>query len=205
KDVFFKEEYKVAIRENLYETYPVLKDKKIVLFAPTFRGNGVGTAYYPFERFDTGKLLKTLGEDYVLIIKHHPFVKETHPVDDKIGERILDLSKESEINDLLFITDVLITDYSSVIFEASLLNIPMLFYAFDLEEYVVNRDFYYPFKNFVPGRIVRTQEDIADSIKSGEYGQDKIKDFKHRFFDDLDGKSSERVADFILSLLDKQQ
>lgn len=204
-DDFFKEEYKVEIREKLYQTYPVLKDKKVIMFAPTFRGNGVGTAYYPFEKLDTGKLLKALGEDYVLIIKHHPFVKEIHPVDEERGAQILDLSKESEINDLLFITDVLITDYSSVIFEASLLNIPMLFYAFDLEEYVVNRDFYYPFKNFVPGRIVRTQEDIAHAIKSGEYGQDKIRDFKHRFFDDLDGKSSERVADFILSLLDGQQ
>ncbi len=200
-DDFFKEEYKVEIRQRLYEQYPVLKGKKVILFAPTFRGNGAGSAYYPFERFDAGALLKELSEEYVLIIKHHPFVTEVHPVDESVQSRVLDLSGESEINDLLFITDILITDYSSVIFEASLLDIPMLFYAFDLEEYVVNRDFYYPFKNFVPGRIVRSLADIVDAIGQQGYEQEKVEHFKHRFFDDLDGRSSERVADFVLELL----
>lgn len=200
-DDFFKEEYKVEIRQRLYEQYPVLKGKKVILFAPTFRGNGAGSAYYPFERFGADALLKELSEEYILVIKHHPFVTEVHPVDESVQSRVLDLSGESEINDLLFITDVLITDYSSVIFEASLLNIPMLFYAFDLEEYVVNRDFYYPFKNFVPGKIVRSLTDIICSIKAQEYEQDKVESFKHRFFDDLDGRSSERVADFVLELL----
>ena len=116
---------------------------------------------------------------------------------------MLDLSTESEINDLLFITDLLITDYSSVIFEASLLNIPMLFYAFDLEDYVVNRDFYYPFKNFVPGKIVRNVDQIVESIGQEDYEQEKVETFKHRFFDQLDGKSSERVADFIMNLLEE--
>lgn len=201
-DDFFDEKYKVEIRQRLYKQYPALKGKKVILFAPTFRGNGAGSAYYSFEKLDAAALLKQLGEEYMLIIKHHPFVANVHPVDEAVKSRVMDLSKESEINDLLFITDVLITDYSSVIFEASLLNIPMLFYAYDLEDYVVNRDFYYPFKNFVPGKIVRTQQGIVDCIKNEEYGQDKIKDFKHRFFDDLDGESSKRVVDFILSLLD---
>lgn len=202
-DDFFKEEYKAEIRQTLYEQYPVLKGKKVILFAPTFRGNGAGSAWYPFEKFDAGALLKELGEDYILIIKHHPFVAQKHPVDEESHLQILDLSKESEINDLLFITDVLITDYSSVIFEASLLNIPMLFYAFDLEEYVVNRDFYYPFKNFVPGKIVRSQTEIIQSVREEAYEQEKIESFKHRFFDDLDGRSSERVADFVLGLLNE--
>ena len=108
----------------------------------------------------------------------------------------------NEINDLLFVTDLLITDYSSVIFEASLLDIPMLFYAFDLEDYVVNRDFYYPFKNFVPGKIVRNLEQIISAIEQEDYEQEKVKTFKHRFFDDLDGKSSLRVADFIMGLVE---
>lgn len=200
-DDFFNEEHKVKIRRKLYEQYPALQGKKVILFAPTFRGNGAGTAGYPFEKFDVGALLKQLGEEYILIIKHHPFVTDIHPVDEAVREQVMDLSKESEINDLLFVTDVLITDYSSVIFEASLLDIPMLFYAFDLEEYVVNRDFYYPFKNFVPGKIVRSLTDIIDALSKQQYEQEKVLSFKHRFFDDLDGRSSERVADFVLELL----
>lgn len=200
-DDFFKEKYKQEMQQRLYEQYPMLKEKKVILFAPTFRGNGAGTAYYPFEKFDVKKLLETLGEEYVILIKHHPFVMEKHPVDQSVAKRVLDLSKESEINDLLFITDLMITDYSSVIFEGSLLNIPMLFYAFDLEEYVVNRDFYYPFKNFVPGKIVRNMDQIRNSVEDSDYELEKVAAFKHRFFDDLDGKSSERVAEFILQLV----
>lgn len=200
-DDFFKKEYMDEIKEKLYNDYPQLKGKKIVLFAPTFRGNGAGTAHFPFEKFDAKKVLEQLGDEYAIIIKHHPFVEMKHPVDESVKDRVLDLSTESEINDLLFITDLLITDYSSVIFEASLLDIPMLFYAFDLEDYVVNRDFYYPFKNFVPGKIVRNMEQICKAITNEDYELDKVKTFKHRFFDHLDGKSSERVAEFILKQL----
>lgn len=202
-DDFFKESYKSEIRAKLYEQYPQLKDKKVILFAPTFRGNGAGTAHFPFDKFNVKDVLSKLGEEYMIIIKHHPFVEMKHPVDASVKDRVLDLSTESEINDLLFITDLLITDYSSVIFEASLLNIPMLFYAFDLEDYVVNRDFYYPFKNFVPGKIVRNVDQIVESIGQDDYEQEKVETFKHRFFDQLDGKSSERVADFIMNLLEE--
>ncbi len=202
-DDFFKESYKSEIRAKLYEQYPQLKDKKVILFAPTFRGNGAGTAHFPFDKFNVKDVLSKLGEEYMIIIKHHPFVEMKHPVDASVKDRVLDLSTESEINDLLFITDLLITDYSSVIFEASLLNIPMLFYAFDLEDYVVNRDFYYPFKNFVPGKIVRNVDQIVESIGQEDYEQENVETFKHRFFDQLDGKSSERVADFIMNLLEE--
>lgn len=202
-DDFFRESYKSEIRKKLYEQYPQLRNKKVVLFAPTFRGNGAGTAHFPFEKFNVKDVLSKLGEEYVIIIKHHPFVEAKHPVDSTVKDRVLDLSGESEINDLLFITDVLITDYSSVIFEASLLNIPMLFYAFDLEDYVVNRDFYYPFKNFVPGKIVRNTEQIIDALCNETFEEEKIETFKHRFFDQLDGKSSIRVAEFIMDLLEE--
>lgn len=202
-DDFFKEEYKTTIREKLYGDYPILKGKKVVMFAPTFRGNGAESAFYPFEKFPVEQVVKALGEDYVLIVKHHPFVTEKHPIPEAVKNQVLDLSKESEINDLLFVTDLLITDYSSVIFEASLLDIPMLFYAFDLEEYVVTRDFYYPFKDFVPGKIVRSIEDITEAVEQKDYEQEKVSAFKHRFFDDLDGKASLRIADFMVSLVGK--
>lgn len=200
-DDFFNQEHMQRIREKIYEQYPQLQEKKIILFAPTFRGNGAGSAYFPVEKFNVKDLLEKLGDEYMVIIKHHPFVEKKHPVDESVKDRVLDLSGESEINDLLFITDLLITDYSSVIFEASLLDIPMLFYAFDLEDYVVNRDFYYPFKNFVPGKIVRNMDQITNAILESDYELHKVKAFKHRFFDDLDGKASQRVADFIMNLL----
>ena len=106
---------------------------------------------------------------------------------------------------MLFVTDLLITDYSSVIFEASLLNIPMLFYAYDLDEYISSRDFYYEFKGFVPGKIVCSADELINSIKEKDFEAEKINDFKNKFFDSLDGKSSKRIADKILNDLSERK
>ena len=116
---------------------------------------------------------------------------------------IIDLSNESEINDLLFVADLLVTDYSSVIFEAALLDIPMIFYAFDLHEYISRRGFYYEYELFVPGKIVNSEEELLITIRERDFEFEKIQEFKTRFFDDLDGKSSERVARLILETIKK--
>ena len=113
------------------------------------------------------------------------------------------MSDDDELNDLLFVTDLLVTDYSSVVFEASLLNIPMMFYAFDLYDYISSRDFYYDFEGFVPGKIVFSQRELVECIEEKDFEAQKVEGFKNKFFDHLDGKSSQRVADLILKNLDK--
>ena len=118
-DVFFDPAYQEQTKSRLYAKYPMLKDKKVVLFAPTFRGKGAKSAHYPMEMFDVGMFMDALPEDYVLIIKHHPFIREKHPVPERCKDRVIDLSGMDELNDLLFITDYVITDYSSLVFEAS--------------------------------------------------------------------------------------
>jgi CDP-ribitol ribitolphosphotransferase len=95
----------------------------------------------------------------------------------------------------------LITDYSSVIYEASLLNIPMLFYAYDLENYVATRDFYSGYDHFVPGKIVRTQDELLTSIKEEDFSHEKVEEFCRHNFDIRDGKAAERIAGFIGELL----
>ena len=204
-DIFMDEEYSKGVKEAFFNKYPQLKEKKILLFAPTFRGIGQVSAYYPLDKLNPSELYESLGEEYAVIIKLHPFCKERYQIEEKYKDYIIDLSEESELNDLLFVTDLLITDYSSVIFEASLLNIPMLFYAYDLDEYISGRDFYYEFKTFVPGKIVQTKDELIDSIKTNSFDKEKIDSFKTRFFDSLDGKSSERVANIILKALSERR
>lgn len=206
-DIFFDIGYKAETANDLYEKYPVCKGKRIVLFAPTFRGSGNKTAYFPQEKFPVNEIMKTLPEDIVLIIKNHPFVKQTYYVEEAYRNRVLDLSVQENINDLLFITSLLITDYSSVIFEASLLNIPMLFYAFDLQEYLEQRNLYFDFSSFVPGKIVETVEELILTIKkepdhagTGEE-QEKYKEFRQFFLESLDGNSTERTVELIWQLL----
>ena len=99
------------------------------------------------------------------------------------------------------VTDILITDYSSVIFEAALLDIPMLFYAFDLDEYISSRGFYCEYISFIPGKLVENMDEIIAALMVGDFEADKIKEFKQDFFDDLDGKSGKRASEFIKRLM----
>lgn len=198
-DVLFDDDYKSSIRECLYEKYPQMKEKKVVLFAPTFRGNGQKTAYYNFEWIDFEKLKTELGNEYCFIIKLHPFVHniEELPEDDDF---FINLTREREINDLLLVTDILITDYSSVIFEASLLDIDTIFYVPDLEEYTSSRDFYYPFDDYMYGKLAKTKEELVEAIKVPQNDIEKRRIFKEIFCEACDGKATERVVDELLTM-----
>ena len=200
-DIFFDETYKREVRAKIFSTYPMLKDKKVILFAPTFRGSSKKEGNYPHYRFDYKKIFERFGDEYRIIIKHHPHVNNKFVIEDEYKDRVIDLSKNEELNELLFVTDILITDYSSVIFEAALLDIPMLFYAFDLDEYISSRGFYCEYISFIPGKLVENMDEIIDALMVGDFEADKIKEFKQDFFDDLDGKSGKRASEFIKRLM----
>ena len=200
-DIFFDEAYKREIRAKIFSAYPMLKDKKVILFAPTFRGSSKKEGNYPHYRFDYKKIFESFGDEYRIIIKHHPHVNNKPVIEKEYKDRVIDLSKNEELNELLFVTDILITDYSSVIFEAALLDIPMLFYAFDLDEYISRRGFYCEYISFIPGKLVENMDEIIDALMVGDFEADKIIEFKKDFFDDLDGKSGKRASEFIKRLM----
>ncbi|MCM3124152.1 MULTISPECIES: CDP-glycerol glycerophosphotransferase family protein [unclassified Mesobacillus] len=197
-DIFFDENYKKEVQARLYEEFPFLRGKKVITFAPTFRGNGQQSAHYPMEVLNLEKLYKELKDDYVFLFKIHPFVKNDFNIPYQYKDFFYDFSEYREINDLLFVTDLLITDYSSVCFEYALLNKPMIFFAYDVEEYVQTRDFYFEYTSFIPGPLARSTDDIIKTIKDKDFKMDKIKPFIEYFFDQHDGKSSARVVDQII-------
>lgn len=198
-DIFMDENYAAAVKERIFKKYPQLKDKKLMLFAPTFRGNGQMSAHYPTDVFHPAELYDALGGQYAILIKLHPFCRERFEIPEQYRDFIIDMSGEDELNDLLFVTDLLVTDYSSVIFEASLLDIPMVFYSFDLDEYISSRDFYYDYKSFVPGKIVYNERELIQTVTDGDFAFNKVNAFKSEFFDNIDGLSSQRVADHIIN------
>ncbi|MFF2447167.1 CDP-glycerol glycerophosphotransferase family protein [Neobacillus sp. NPDC058068] len=202
-DIFFDQAYQDKVRDSLYEEYPFLRNKKVITFAPTFRGNGQQSAHYPIDRLHFDKLYHSLKDEYVFLFKVHPFVKNDFSIPYQYSDFFYDFSSYREVNDLLFITDILITDYSSVCFEYALLNKPMLFFSYDVEEYVQKRDFYYDYQSFIPGPLVRTTEEIIETIQQENFEMQKIEPFVKYFFDDLDGKSSERVVEQILLKTDE--
>lgn len=126
----------------------------------------------------------------------HPFIKQRSQVLD--SHFFLDLSSQREINDLLFITDILITDYSSVIFEASLLNIPTIFFAYDLENYISERDFFYPYSEYTYGPVVKNEEELVKAIRHPVIDQQKLERFKEKFVASCDGHASERFVEVLL-------
>ena len=198
-DIFFDEKYRSETRAALYELVPQAKGKRVILFAPTFRGNGAKSGNYPLFKLDMNALAQLCREtNSVFIFKMHPFVHDKVVIRPEFSDCLIDLSAEREINDLLFITDLLITDYSSVVYEASLLNIPMLFFAWDLEAYISTRDFYEPFESFVPGKIVRTFDELVKAIVNEDYEQEKVLPFCKRNFEFRDGHSTDRVIDWLL-------
>lgn len=204
-DIFFDETYREQITGQLYEKYPAWKGKQILLFAPTFRGSGNKTAYYPMERFPVNEVMQGLPQDTILIVKQHPFVKSQLQVSEEFRDRVFDLTGKENINDILFVTNVLITDYSSSVFEAALLNIPMLFYTFDLEEYLAERDLYFDFSTFAPGKIVGEFAELLAEIDVLLQQKEVVSvddTFRSFFLGALDGHATERTVQLIERLYD---
>lgn len=197
-DIFFDEEYKSYVKSTLYDKYPFLKDKKVILFAPTFRGNGQSSAFFPFHVVNQKHIYENLKDDYVFLFKIHPFVNNKLNISYEYADFFYDFSDFREINDLLLITDILITDYSSVCFEFALLNKPMLFFGFDVEEYTRTRDFYYNFFDFIPGPLVKTSEEIVEKIKQQDFEMHKIEPFVKYFFNGTLGRASRNVVDQVI-------
>ena len=199
-DVFFDEEYKRQTKERMYEEFkPCRNAKTVYLYAPTFRGNNAKDASFPFDKINLDRMGEFLEKtDSVMIVKMHPFVKKRIEIPKKYKDRILDAADYGEVNDILFIIDVLITDYSSIIYETSLLKKPMLFYAFDLKHYVSTRDFYEPYEDIVPGKIVTDFDDLMKALEQKDYDYHKMDAFIKKNFTYLDGKATDRVIDQLI-------
>ncbi len=198
-DIFFDEDYKRATIESLHSSIPQITGKRVILFAPTFRGKGAKTGHYPLHTLDMHSLAELCRRtNSVFIFKMHPFVRDEVCIPDELSDVLINESNEREINNLLFVTDLLITDYSSVIYEASILNIPMLFFAYDLQEYISSRDFYEPFEGFVPGKIVGTFDQLIAAIDNNDFEQEKVKPFCEKNFEFRDGGSTDRVIDWLI-------
>ncbi|MCH5317018.1 MAG: CDP-glycerol glycerophosphotransferase family protein [Eubacterium sp.] len=198
-DMLFDTNYRNEAVERLYGKEPRLKGKKICLFAPTFRGNSVNDGCYPKEFLDIKRLADDLGEDWAIILKYHPFIKNPPEIPDEIEDRVFDFGDEREINDILFITDVLVTDYSSVIFENAVLGNPCVLYAPDLADYEGERGFYFEYDAYSCGRVVKSENELAEAIKNAENNTKKSEEFRKRFVSLCDGNSSRRFVEEIIN------
>lgn len=192
-DPMFDEAAVKAYKEEMLLKYPSLQGKKVLLYAPTFRGKGVDDV--KVREVDLKTVSRGLGEEYALAVRLHPLMRGRG-----LYAEFPDLSHEDLIKTLCA-ADVLITDYSSIIFEYSALGRPMLFLVPDLEEYSKTRGFYRDFKTFVPGKICADEEELIKAVRSGDYRQEKVKPFADEYIDFHDSGSTRRVTGFIEELM----
>lgn len=197
-DVFFNQEYISGCNDRIRKKYSIHTYKKIILYAPTFRGN-VHDAQ-PSKLLDVKKMYDGLGEEYVILYKGHPAVSSSVSVPEQYASFFIDVSGEA-IEQLMCGADLCITDYSSLIFEYALLERPMYFFAYDYKDYVTKRGFYYEYKSFVPGPICFTEEELVHQIQTGDRKEilQKVTAFKNRFMSACDGHSTQRIIDRIIS------
>ena len=121
----------LATADSLYAENRLLKTKKTILFAPTFRGQSHKEAHYDFSALNFDVIYDFLKRNgFVMLLKMHPFINNKPDISEKYRDRIFDYS-DHEINDLIYISDILITDYSSCAYEFSLFNRPLIFFRYD--------------------------------------------------------------------------
>ncbi|GAA1992324.1 hypothetical protein GCM10009799_17780 [Nocardiopsis rhodophaea] len=198
-DIFFSAE-RDAIAERTRHRLGLPADKKVVLYAPTWRDD----KYYTRGKhkldlhLDLRRMYDKLGDDHVLLVRRHPRVVDSVPI---VGtDFVYDVSLYPEIMELFLITDVLITDYSSMMFDFANTGRPMLFFTYDIESYRDNlRGFYFDFEATAPGPLLVESDDvIASLLDIDEVAADysgKYRAFTDQFCPLDDGHAAARVVD----------
>lgn len=209
QDYFFRpenagEEACKARRAAFDAQYPVCKGKYLVFYAPTFRDDPAAPPVLSHVNFSAMKeavdaYLKKRPDgpkECCILVRLHPkgageasFIK---------GDFVLDMTDYPDGNALCFLSDLMITDYSSICMNMTLLNKPMVFYAYDLDTYLKDRDFYCSYDD-VPGPICQTEEALYETLRSGNFREDKLDFFRNLHYGSPDGKATEKLLNFLFS------
>ncbi|MBO4509757.1 MAG: bifunctional glycosyltransferase family 2 protein/CDP-glycerol:glycerophosphate glycerophosphotransferase [Lachnospiraceae bacterium] len=192
-----KEERARKIKEKL----GIPQDKKVVLYAPTWRDDDYyGPAQYKFDLPLDLEMMKSLRDRYYFILRTHYFIADHLNIPKEDADFVSDQSRYNDIGELYLISDILITDYSSVFFDFANLRRPILFFVYDLEKYAgVLRGFYFDMTTGCPGPLLKTNEEVLDALENienveAEYAE-KYKEFCDKFCYLDDGHASERIVE----------
>ena len=177
-------------QKEFYKDYPQYKNKRTILYVPTFRKNEDYSKYLK-------QLIKNVNRDkYNLIIK-------THPLDKKNKFNKYEINKKYNTFDLIVIADYIITDYSAVAFEASILNKPIYFYVFDIERYKSERGLNIDLLEEMKSCTYKSAREIINSIEEDNYNYDELLKFKNKYMGNPRNNNTKKLVDFIFNYLDE--
>ena len=202
-DIFFNKQTLQERRDEFYNNYPDLIDKKIILYAPTFRDNENQSNDF-MNHLDISKIISILDDSYILGLRFHPTIANNFNFNKDMPisyhSKIYDFSYYNKLNTLLISCDILITDYSSIIYEYALTKKPMIFYPYDLDEFEKSgRGFYGDYRFTVPGPVAIETDEIVKIIRK-ESNSDiyNINEFLNTYLENCDGHSIERLYQLLM-------
>ncbi len=183
--------YRTETAAKIAAKYPQIdrapgEGRKVVVYAPTFRMKG-----------DIGGALEALknemsGTGNILVIKPHPLMN----VKAENSRRFI-VDTDFSTMEMLFAADVVICDYSAIVFEAALLTKPVCFYAFDLDTYAGSRSFYLDYEKDMPGEVCRTASEVKNAVERDDFDLERVKTFADRYVTCREGATG-RLVSFIL-------
>jgi len=201
-DLFFDDNKNEKIKD-IRNKLNIPEGKKVVLYAPTFRDNKKQNNRFTLDlQLDLEKMKARLGNDYIVLVRLHVIVKNDLKISDELASFVINVSNYHDMQELLLLSDVLITDYSSSMFDFANTKKPMIFYTYDLEEYRDDiRGFYIDFENEAPGPLVKNTEGVIKSLENieeinKEY-QVKYNEFLKKYCQFEDGQATKRVVDYV--------
>ena len=190
-DILTDKKYIKSKEKSIKKKYPVMNDKLNIVYVPTFRTE------------ENEKKIQELIDAvdyslYNLIIKTHPLTKLSY-----YDKRVI-WDKDFSSRDMMMASDIIITDYSAIVFEASLLNKPIYFYTYDYDDYIDTRNFYIDFKKELPSEISEDSRKLMNLIIKGNFNINNIKDFSRKWVNQTDEKVCTRIEKFISNRINER-
>lgn len=200
-DKNFDQEYIRITRERLWKKYPSLAGKKVVTYAPTFRGR-ISTQFKE-AKIDLDAIHNELGDNYIILFKAHPLIEHSKY---EANANVLFIKKES-ISSIFCITDILVTDYSALTIDWMVFDKPTIAYVPDIRKYSNKPGLTINYYNEFPGQVVRNEKDLIDAIKNSSSQNERLKRqlFIKKMYKFRDGKSTDRVIDLISKIMSGEQ
>lgn len=203
-DILTKSKSNPLIKINLKEKMGLPTNKKIILYAPTWRetANRKDGKYSFDTEFPFDDVMESVDENTLVLVRMHYLVAKEIDFT-QLDERIIDASESYDMSELLAISDLLITDYSSSFFDYAITDSPILFFMTDKKNYEEEiRGFYFPIEESLPGPIAETKEELVDKITQWHSNEDlrnkNYKKFKNEFTSLENGNASKYIAETII-------
>ncbi|WP_229664206.1 CDP-glycerol glycerophosphotransferase family protein [Brevibacterium sediminis] len=193
------------IRAGVRRRLSIPRERTVVLYAPTFRDDQPTTrGRFAFQwPFDPQDFVERFGDDVTLLVRTHFLINTKLEIPEELKAHIIDVSGFPDINELFLASDMLVTDYSSSFFDYSVLERPIIFFAYDLENYRDNlRGFYLDYETELPGPVATTSAalfaeiDRASSVT--EEDRERLRSFAKQYAPNDDGHAAARVIDQLL-------